>query len=89
VNEALFGLPAKVQLSLPAVLLGSYLDGFERRWPEARWARAQLADPTLPEKDFNAAAGGLSAQLTDCRIWTYPEPDPELLARELAAWVRE
>ena len=59
--EALFGLPADLQRSLPATLLAGCLDRFERRWPGAGWARAQLADPTRPEVDFNRAARALGS----------------------------
>jgi hypothetical protein len=43
------------------MLLAGCLDRFERRWPGAGWARAQLADPTRPEVDFNRATEALGS----------------------------
>lgn len=59
--KALVGLPNDVQLSLPRMLLQRYLAGFERRWPDEPWVRAQLEDPSLPEGDYNEARSASSA----------------------------
>jgi hypothetical protein len=59
--QALVGLPQDLQLTLPQLLLERYLGDFARRWPNADWARAQLANPALPEGDFNEARSACPA----------------------------